>query len=289
MDKLGLVLEGGGMRGVYTAGVLDFLMEHDIYTDGVIGVSAGACHACSYASKQIGRNFRVNTAYLKDKRYMSFHSLIKTGDIFGADFIYNRIPNELDLFDYDTYNASNMELYAVCSNIETGKPEYLKCDDMHTDVEFVRASASLPLLSKVVEINGKKLLDGGATDSIPVKAFQKLGYSKNIVVLTQYQDYRKGKNNLLPMIRRRYKQYPKFVEALEQRHINYNNTLDELLEMEKQGEIFLIRPSKPVVIGRLEKDINKLRMLYKQGYHDTKVVYKELMEFINKDENLVVR
>lgn len=281
MDKLGLVLEGGGMRGIYTAGVLDFFLDKEIYTDGVIGVSAGACHACSYASKQRGRGFRTNTDYIKDKRYMSFQSLMKTGDLFGAQFVYDEIPNKLDPYDYDTFNRSGIKLYAVCSNLETGKAEYLPCINMKQDVIYVRASASLPLLARIVEVNGMKLLDGGAADSIPVKKFQELGYKKNIVVLTQCSDYRKGKNNLLPIIRKTYKKYPKFVEALANRHINYNRTLDELSLMEKRGEVFIIRPSSPVTISRLEKNVDKLKALYDQGYQDAQEHYEALMAFIN--------
>lgn len=282
MSKLGLVLEGGGMRGSYTAGVVDFLMEKDIYADGVIGVSAGACHACSYASKQIGRNQKVITRFIKDKRYMSFHSLLKTGDLFGAKFVYDTIPNELEPYDYETFQSQGMNIYAVCSNLETGKPEYLLCKDMKKDVVYIRASASLPLLSKIVEIDGMKLLDGGATDSVPYKKFQEMGYDKNIVVLTRGGEYRKGKNTLLPLIRRTYKEYPKFVEALETRHIHYNACMDELEESEKRGEVFVIRPSKPIKIGRLEKDKDKLMMLYKEGYHDAKMMYQEILNYIHK-------
>lgn len=281
MSKLGLVLEGGGMRGIYTAGVLDFFMDKNLYTDGVIGVSAGACHACSYVSKQIGRAYRTNTDYIKDKRYMSFLSLLKTGDLFGADFVYNAIPNELDLYDYETFHNGKTKLYAVCTNLETGKAEYMQCINMKHDVIYIRASASLPLLSRIVEVDGKKLLDGGAADSIPIKKFQQLGYDKNIVVLTQCSDYRKGKNNLLPLIRKRYKKYPKFIETLANRHINYNRTLDELGVMEKRGEVFIIRPGSPVNISRLEKNVDKLKALYDQGYHDAKEQYNALMDYIN--------
>lgn len=281
MSKLGLVLEGGGMRGIYTAGVLDFFMDKNLYTDGVIGVSAGACHACSYVSKQIGRAYRTNTDYIKDKRYMSFLSLLKTGDLFGADFVYNAIPNELDLYDYETFHNGKTKLYAVCTNLETGKAEYMQCINMKHDVIYIRASASLPLLSRIVEVDGKKLLDGGAADSIPIKKFQQLGYDKNIVVLTQCSDYRKGKNNLLPLIRKRYKKYPNFIETLANRHINYNRTLDELGVMEKRGEVFIIRPGSPVNISRLEKNVDNLKALYDQGYHDAKEQYNALMDYIN--------
>lgn len=282
MEKLGLVLEGGGMRGAYTTGVLDFLMEQNIYTDGVIGVSAGACHACSYASKQIGRAYRVSTAYVRDKRYMGLSSLLKTGDYFGAKFVYDDIPNNLDLYDYDTFNTSNIKLYAVVTNIETGKAEYMQCINMKHDVLYVRASASLPLLSRPVEINGKKYLDGGVSDSIPIQKFREMGYKKNIVVLTQCKEYRKGKNNLLPLIRKTYKRYPAFVQAVANRHIHYNRTLDELSLLEKKGEIFIICPSSPVEISRLEKNEAKLKALYQQGYEDAKNQFKALQEFIKQ-------
>lgn len=280
MGKLGLVLEGGGMRGIYTAGVLDFFLDHNIYTDGVIGVSAGACHACSYASKQRGRAFRTNTDYIKDKRYMSMRSLITTGDLFGAKFVYDDIPNKLDIYDYETFNKGEIKLYAVCSNIETGKAEYIQCINMVHDVIYVRASASLPLLSKVVEVDGKKLLDGGACDSIPIKRFQEMGYDKNIVVLTQCKKYRKGKNNLLPIIRKVYRKYPKFIAKLEKRHVEYNRTLNELSLMEKEGSVFIIRPSAPVEISRLEKNVDKLKALYDQGYQDAQEQYAALKEFM---------
>ena len=281
MENVGLVLEGGGMRGFYTAGVLDYFMERGFYTNGVIGVSAGTCHGCSYVSKQIKRSYRINTEYLNDKRYMSFQSLVKTGDFFGAEFVYDTIPNKLDVFDYDAYNQSGMKFYAVASNLETGRAEYLPCINMKHDVIYVRASASLPLLSRIVEADGMKLLDGGCTDSIPVKKFQQMGYKKNIVILTQCKEYRKGKNNLLPLIRRTYRKYPKFVKAMEERHIHYNRTLDELGVMEKEGSVFILRPKTPVTIGRLEKDINKLTDLYNQGYEDAKEQFENILAFVN--------
>ena len=204
MSKLGLVLEGGGMRGIYTAGVLDFFMEQNLYTDGVIGVSAGACHACSYVSKQIGRAYRTNTAYLKDKRYMSVSSLLKTGDFFGAKFVYEDIPNTLDPYDFDAFNTSHTKLYAVASNLETGKAEYLQCINMKRDVIYVRASASLPLLSRIVEVD-KKAAGWRRNRQHSIHKFPGDGIYKNIAVTTQCKEYRKRKNNLLPMTSRSYK------------------------------------------------------------------------------------
>lgn len=282
--KLGMVLEGGGMRGVYTAGVLDFFIDKDFYPDGIVGVSAGACHATSYISKQRGRNFRVNTKYLSTDEYLSLKSLVKTGSLFGMDFIFHKIPEELDPFDYDTYNQSNIEYIAVSTDIESGEPYYHVINDAKADIDYIMASSSLPLLSKVIKKHGRKLMDGGVGDSIPIKFMQKRGYDKNIVVLTQCGSYRKGKNNLMPIIRHNYKDYPKFVEALDNRHIRYNQTLDELKQMEKDGSVFVIRPSKPVTISRIEKNVDKLQALYDEGYHDAKTQWDDLQKFLHQAE-----
>lgn len=283
MKKLGMVLEGGGMRGVYTAGVLDFFMDQDFYPDGIVGVSAGACHATSYISKQRGRNYRVNTAYLKGKDYLSLYSLIKKGSLFGMDFIFHKIPEELDPFDYQTYEQSGIDFISVCTDMESGKAYYHIIQDPKDDIDYIMASSSLPLLSPPVERNGRKLMDGGVGDSIPIQYMQKRGYDKNIVVLTQCSNYRKGKNNLMPIIRHQYKNYPLFVKAMEERHIHYNETLDELKKLEQEGSVFIIRPSKPVTISRLEKNLDKLYALYQEGYQDAQNQYTAMMKFINSD------
>ncbi len=283
MKKLGMVLEGGGMRGVYTAGVLDFFMDQDFYPDGIVGVSAGACHATSYISKQKGRNYRVNTAYLKGKDYLSLHSLIKKGSLFGMDFIFHKIPEELDPFDYDTYEKANIDFISVSTDMESGEPYYHIIQDAKRDIDYIMASSSLPLLAPPVERNGRKLMDGGVGDSIPIDFMRKRGYEKNIVVLTQYGGYRKGKNNLMPIIRRQYKDYPLFVKAMEERHIHYNRTLNKLKKLEQEGSVFIIRPSKPVTISRLEKNLDKLYELYQEGYQDAQNQYDNMMKFINEN------
>lgn len=283
MKKLGMVLEGGGMRGVYTAGVLDYFMDQDFYPNGVAGVSAGACHATSYISKQRGRNFKVNTDYLNDKNYLSLYSLIKTGSLFGMEFMFHKIPEELSPYDYDAFNASNIEFIAVSTDLDTGGGAYHIIEDAKADIDYVQASSSLPLLSKAVEKNGKKYMDGGVGDSIPIQYMIERGYEKNIVVLTQCGDYRKGKNNLMPLIRRTFKQYPYFVEAMENRHIRYNKTLDDLQQLEKEGKIFIIRPSKPVTISRVEKNKEKLMELYLEGYQDAKDSYEALRKFVQEE------
>ena len=285
MIKAGLVVEGGGMRGVYSSGVLDFFIENDLFFENNYGVSAGACHLCSYLAKQYKRAFRVNVDYLNDKRYCSVHSLLKTGNLFGAEMLYDIIPNELDLFDYDTYNKNESNFYVVITNINTGKPEYVKIGDLKKDIIYVRASSSLPLLAQNVKINDKEYLDGGISDSIPIKKSIADGNKKNVVILTRDNTYRKGKNSLMPIIKLKYKKYPNFVKSMADRYIVYNEILDFIKELEDNGDVFVIRPKKPVNIGRTEKNREKLEALYNDGYNDAKDCYEELLKYLGK-ENL---
>ncbi len=284
IKSTGLVVEGGGMRGVYVAGVLDFFIEKDLYFENNYGVSAGSCHLCSYLSKQYERAFRINVNYLNDKRYCSIQSLIKTGDLFGADMLYNLIPNELDLFDYDTYNKNESNFYCVVTNVNTGKPEYIKLGDLKDDIIYVRASSSLPILSRNVKIGEEEYLDGGISDSIPIRKSILDGNKKNILILTRDEAYRKDKNSLMPIIKIRYKKYPKLVESIQNRYIVYNDTLDLIKELEKKDDIFVIRPKNPVKIGRTEKNREKLEALYRQGYNDAKDSYEDLLKYLNKQE-----
>lgn len=285
MIKAGLVVEGGGMRGVYSSGVLDFFIEKDLFFENNYGVSAGACHLCSYLAKQYKRAFRVNVDYLNDKRYCSVHSLLKTGNLFGAEMLYDIIPNELDLFDYDTYNKNESNFYVVITDINTGKPEYVKIGDLKKDIIYVRASSSLPLLAQNVKINDKEYLDGGIYDSIPIKKSIADGNKKNVVILTRDSTYRKGKNSLMPIIKLKYKKYPNFVKSMADRYIVYNEILDFIKELEDNGDVFVIRPKKPVNIGRTEKNREKLEALYNDGYNDAKDCYEELLKYLGK-ENL---
>lgn len=285
MIKAGLVVEGGGMRGVYSSGVLDFFIEKDLFFENNYGVSAGACHLCSYLAKQYKRAFRVNVDYLNDKRYCSVHSLLKTGNLFGAEMLYDIIPNELNLFDYDTYNKNESNFYVVITDINTGKPEYVKIGDLKKDIIYVRASSSLPLLAQNVKINDKEYLDGGIYDSIPIKKSIADGNKKNVVILTRDSTYRKGKNSLMPIIKLKYKKYPNFVKSMADRYIVYNEILDFIKELEDNGDVFVIRPKKPVNIGRTEKNREKLEALYNDGYNDAKDCYEELLKYLGK-ENL---
>ena len=282
MIEAGLVVEGGGMRGVYTAGVLDYFMEKNLYFDDCYGVSAGACHISSYVSKQIGRSMKVTLDYINDKRYCSINSLIKTGDMFGVEMLYDLIPNKLELYDYDTFNKFKGNFYSVVTNCNTGKAEYMKIKDMKKDIIAVRASSSLPLLSRIVEINGKEYLDGGITDSIPIKKSIKDGHKKKVVILTRDKTYRKSKPKFLSFFKLKYKKYPNLVKAIENRYKMYNETLDFIEEEKAKNKVFIIQPKLPVKISRIEKDKDKLKALYNQGYEDAKEIYEDLMKFLEE-------
>lgn len=225
-NKTGLVLEGGGMRGIYTAGVLDVFLDEGLTFDGVIGVSAGAVHGCSFLSGQKGRSIRYYKKYCADKRFMSTENLIRTGNFVDTDFCYHELPEILDVYDYDMFNKNkeHTDFYAVCSDVEKGKPVYAKLHDMKRDIDYIRASASLPYVSKFVELDGRKLLDGGCTDSVPVEAFRRLGYKRNVVVLTRDSEYRKKPENAW-MADIVYHKYPKFAEALKNRAVEYNMSI----------------------------------------------------------------
>lgn len=264
--KRGLILEGGAMRGMFTAGVLDVFMENGIEFDGVVGVSAGAVFGCNFKSKQIGRTIRYNVKYIRDKRYCSLRSLIKTGDLFGAEFCYHTLPNELDVFDTETFKNNPVEFYVTCTDVETGEAVYHKCSDAgYEELEWMRASASLPLASRIVEIEDKKLLDGGIVDSIPLKFFEKSGYNRNVVILTQPKEFVKKENKLIPLMKILLRKYPKVVEKLENRHINYNETAEYVKNKARNKEIYLICPEEKLPVSRLEKNPEKLYDTYMIG------------------------
>lgn len=280
MVKGGLVLEGGGMRGLYTAGVLDYFLEQGLFFSDCYGVSAGACHLCSYLSKQKGRAYRVCVDYLKDKNYCSLRSLITTGDLFGVKMCYDRIPNELDLYDYDTFSTYSGRAYAVVTNILTGKAEYKPLREMHRDIIAVRASASLPLVSNNVYIDNIPYLDGGIADSIPIIRSLRDGNKKNVVIMTKEVGYRRKPTSNMQAIRLRYRKYPNLVRDMSKRHIAYNRTLDFIEEHEKKGHIFVIRPKVNPNVGRLEKNEKKLKALYETGYEDAKESFEDLKKYL---------
>ena len=282
-QKLGLVLEGGAMRGLYTAGVLDAFLESGIHVDGVIGVSAGTVHGVSYLSGQHGRSIRYYEKYRKDKRFMGLYPLLTTGDIVDKQFCYPDIPWELDPFDDDAFTASGIPFYVTCTNVETGKAEYIRCDSMSKgdSMEYLRAGASMPLVSHIVEVGGKKLLDGGVADSIPLGAFRRMGYLKNIVVLTRAAGYRKKPASMLPF-KMMYREYPEFVNAMAHRHEVYNAELAAVEQGVADGDVFVLRPSVDLEVSRTEHSVKKLRQLYELGRADTLSRLEELRRFCAK-------
>lgn len=282
MNKIGLILEGGGMRGIYTAGVLDFFIEKNIEVDITIGVSAGSCHASSYLSKQYKRAYNATVDYINDKRYLSFSNLIKTGSIFGMDFMFNKIPNELNIYDYDTFAKSKSKFVVVATNCETGSPEYFELKDLKKEIIYMQASCSIPMFANIVEIDNFKLVDGGVSDSVPIEYSLNQGYRKNIVVLTRDITYKKNKQKFLPIVNRKYKKYPNLVKAIENRHLNYNKSLNLVNQLEKDGDVLVIRPKKPVNVSQIEKNAKKLTALYEEGYDDAKELYDKILDFIKK-------
>lgn len=287
-DKIyeaGLVLEGGGMRGMYTAGILDLFIDKGIYFRNCYGVSAGATQCCSYLSKQKGRAARIYMKYMKDKRYASFGNLIKTGYYFGKEFSLKTIPDELLPYDYETFDNQKSNFYAVATDCKTGKPAYLKVENMRRDIDMVWASCSLPMISRMVEFGGEKYLDGGVADSIPVIRALKDKNEKAVVILTRDATYRKSPNKLMPLIKLIYRKYPEFVKVMKNRHDRYNKTLMQLEKLEKEGKIFVIRPKKAVEIGRLEKDAGKMKELYDIGYNDAKECVEAMLGFLTTERN----
>ncbi len=278
---LGLVLEGGAMRAIYTAGVLDVFMEQNIWPDGLIGVSAGAIHGSVYLGNQPGRTIRYYKKYCRHKNFMSFYSLLTTGDLVGEQFCYHDLPDFLDPFDYDTFAKSKTAYYAVCTDLESGKALYRRCTDLHTEMEYMRASASMPYVSKIVEIEGQKLLDGGVADSIPLKAFQQMGYDKNIVVLTRCEGYRKKPQK--PWLAKLfYRKYPRFIDTLLHRHTAYNQSVRDVEDAAAKGEVFLIRPSQDLKIDRMERDPARLEAQYNLGRADALAALPALKEWMTK-------
>lgn len=264
--KTGLILEGGAMRGMFTAGILDVFMEEGIRFDGTIGVSAGAAFGVNYKSGQIGRAIRYNVRFCRDSRYSGLRCLLKDGNIFSRDFAYDEVPLKLDPFDFEAYSANPMPFYLVCTDVETGKPvyhRYLGWDDH--GFEWIRASSSMPVVSQMVEIDGRKMLDGGISDSIPLPFFESLGYNRNVVILTQPPMYEKKENGLLFLIRIMYRKYPQLVKVMEERHLTYNAALRYIEEKEKSGEIFVIRPDSPLPASRVEKNPERLQAAYEVG------------------------
>lgn len=283
-STVGLVLEGGAMRGIFTAGVIDVLMENGITFPFCVGVSAGAAFGCNYKSNQPGRVLRYNLKYCKEPKFCSFRSLRKTGDIFGAQFCYHDIPERLDPFDAATFAENPMQFYIVASDIETGLPHYQRLDIVDNDCyEWIRASASMPLVSRVVELYGHKYLDGGVTDSIPLR-FAEGHCARNIVVLTRPRDYKKKAPSAMWLYRRSLKKYPKMIKAVSVRHLMYNEQRNYVFGREKAGKALVICPDAPLEIGRIEHNPEKIQQTYDIGRRTAEAMLDEIRGFLENGD-----
>lgn len=283
--KTGLILEGGAMRGMFTCGVTDVFMENGINFDGVIGVSAGAAFGCNVKSKQPGRAVRYNKRFAHDWRYSSLRSLFTTGDLYGAKFCYETIPYELDVFDFQTFKDNPTEFHIVATNAETGEPIYKKLElcDIH-DMTWIRGSASLPIVAKPVKIDGYTLLDGGVTDSIPVKYFESIGFDRNVVILTQPRGFVKTLPSVMPLMKLVLKKYPNFLRAMAHRHIMYNEETQYVFDKADKGELIVICPETSLNMRRTEKNPDEMERVYQIGRRMGEKWLDRVREFIIKNE-----
>lgn len=277
-SKLGLVVEGGGVRAIYAAGVLDVLHDMCLPFSGVIGVSAGAIHGISFVSGQKGRSYRIYTRFCRDPRFFSFRTWLRTGNIVDNDFCYRQIPQELEPFDQKAFEASGMEFWTVSTNLETGKPEYIRMRDCFADIDALIASASLPYVSKPVHYRGKLLLDGGCSDRVPLRAFQSMGFDRNVVVLTHPEDHR-VKDRDAALVRLFYRKYPAFCRTFENSPQGYEKTQDYLKAEERKGTVFIIRPKAPIPVSRLSHDPQAIIRAYEMGRRDAREVSKKLVSW----------
>jgi len=279
--KTGLIMEGGAMRGMFTCGVIDVLMENDVRFDGAAGISAGAVFGCNIKSKQIGRAIRYNKKYCRDPRYCSVRSLIRTGDLYGVEFCYHELPDLLDPFDRETFRSNPMEFYIGATDVKTGECVFHRCTDGgETDIKWLGASASMPLVSRPVSVDGYVLLDGGISNPVPYRYMEKLGYNRNVIVLTQPESYQKKKTKGLPLIKLMMHQYPAVANALTIRHHMYNRQMKEILDRQREGTAFVIRPPEPLGISRTENDPEQLERVYRIGRQVMEAALPELKRFL---------
>ena len=278
--KIGLVLEGGAMRGMYTAGVLDTFLDKDFWVNGIISVSAGALFGVNYPSRQKGRAIRYNKKFISDKRYISFKSLVSTGNIVNKDFAFYEVPFKYDVFDNKTFKESDIDFYVAVTNLQTAQAEYVKLIDPLAQMEVLRATSAMPYVSRPVEIDGIPYLDGAIADSIPVEQMKKLGYDKIIVILTRTLDYRKSKP-MTWIAKWFYRHYPHFADAVNQRYAMYNRQFENVIKLAEKGDIFVIRPSVDLKIKRIEKDPNKLQAMYELGMKDMQLQWENLLDYLN--------
>ena len=287
-SKTGLVLEGGGMRGMYTCGILDVLMQNHIYLDGMVGVSAGIAFGCNYKSHQAGRALRYNVRFARDKRYSGIKSLLKTGNYYNAWFAYHLVPTHYDVFDYNAFEDSPMECYAVCYDVNTGEGVYQRLDKVNYECfEWIRASASMPVVAQPVEIGGHLLLDGGLADSIPLEFMINKGYERNVVVLTREEGFMKTAEHGLWLMKPFLRKYPRVIEALRHRPAVYNRQLQFVREQERQGKAFVFRPKTPLNVSRTTHNPEEMNRVYQQGRDEALQRLDELKQFLaqNTDNN----
>lgn len=279
--KTGLVLEGGAMRGMYTCGIMDVMMDAGIVPDGIVGVSAGAAFGCNYKSGQPGRALRYNLRFAGDRRYAGLWSLLTTGDYYNAKFAYHIVPNRYDVFDTEAFANSPIEFTLVCTDVMTGKAVYHQCTNADYEfLEWVRASSSLPVVARVVEVGGYKLLDGGISDSIPLRYFQGRGYDRNVVILTRPEGYVKQPTGIMPLVKVFYRKYPRLVDAVAHRHEMYNAQLDYVAREEQAGRALVFRPEPALEIGHVCSDRAVLQRTYDQGRTDAVSRLDELRRFL---------
>lgn len=284
MEQVGLILEGGGMRGAYTAGVLDFFLEEKLYFESVFGVSAGGCNAISYISRQKGRNLYIYQNYASDNRYVDPKGLFTRGSVFGIDFIFHEIPEKLVYLDYERYAATNTKLYIVSTDCDTGRPDVHMTLDARTSVDYLIGSSSIPLFSPIVETDGKKLVDGSASESIPLASALCRGITRPVIVLTRNKGYRKSRSRANRIFSLYYRKYPNLVKSLQQRYITYNASLENCEKLEQQGKAVILRPSIPLEIERFEKNPDKLTALYQNGYQDAKTALHRVLSLCTDSE-----
>lgn len=278
--KRGLVLEGGAMRGLFTTGITDVMMEAGIEPDGLIGVSAGAAFGCNYKSRQPGRAIRYNKRFARDKRYCSWQSWLKTGDLYNAEFGYHIVPAKYDIFDDKAFNENPMEFYVVCTDVTTGKAVYKQLkESTPLTYDWIRASASMPLASKVVELEGQKVLDGGVADSIPLEYFERIGYDRNVVILTQPEGFIKERNPLMPLMRIALRHYPNMIKAMDTRHLMYNRQLEYVRQAEREGRCLVIRPETAISIGHISHDPEEMQRVYEMGRQTGEQYINKIKEF----------
>ncbi|MDR3271210.1 MAG: patatin family protein [Peptococcaceae bacterium] len=283
ISNVGLVLEGGGMRGLFSCGVLDFFLDQELIFPYVIGVSAGACNAASYISRQKGRNKTVNIDYIRDPRYLSLRNYWRERSLFGMDFLFQEIPIRLVPYDFTAYAASEQQYVIGTTDCRSGQACYFSKTETQADVmQLLRASSSLPFFSPIVHYQGKALLDGGVADPIPLNQARKDGYARNVLILTRDIDYRKSPAHTRWLGYRFYQAYPELVETMARRHEVYNQTLTEILQGEAAGELFVIRPQDEIKVGRMERDTNKLTWLYEAGYQTAEGQYVSLQRWLEE-------